>query len=156
MRGTFKMVDKVNTSRFNSITGEVVTQDEYVEMMLRNYEEALELYKQAGDQLGRAKMVLFDYMDEQGTNGIPSETYDVRRKQTYDYQKNKSGFLPLLNILNAADLKKVYVEPTPADGKWNAQQVKALAEIYPEVPGVLERVREPKVTLEFNRREDGR
>jgi len=150
------MVDKVNTSRFNSITGEVVTQDEYVEMMLRNYEEALELYKQAGDQLGRAKMVLFDYMDEQGTNGIPSETYDVRRKQTYDYQKNKSGFLPLLNILNAADLKKVYVEPTPADGKWNAQQVKALAEIYPEVPGVLERVREPKVTLEFNRREDGR
>jgi hypothetical protein len=150
------MVDKVNTSRFNSITGEVVTQDEYVEMMLRNYEEALELYKQAGDQLGRAKMVLFDYMDEQGTNGIPSETYDVRRKQTYDYQKNKSGFLPLLDILNAADLKKVYVEPTPADGKWNAQQVKALAEIYPEVPGVLERVREPKVTLEFNRREDDR
>ena len=145
------MVDKVNTS-----TGEVVTQDEYVEMMLRNYEEALELYKQAGDQLGRAKMVLFDYMDEQGTNGIPSEPYDVRRKQTYDYQKNKSGFLPLLNILNAADLKKVYVEPTPADGKWNAQQVKALAEIYPEVPGVLERVREPKVILEFKRREDGR
>ena len=145
------MVDKVNTS-----TGEVVTQDEYVEMMLREYEEAVELYKQAGDQLGRAKMALFDYMDEQGTNGIPSETYDVRRKQTYDYQKNKSGFLPLLKILNAADLKKVYVEPTPADGKWNAQQVKALAEIYPEVPGVLERVREPKVILEFKRREDGR
>ena len=145
------MVDKVNTS-----TGEVVTQDEYVEMMLREYEEAVALYKQAGDQLGRAKMVLFDYMDEQGTNGIPSETYDVRRKQPYDYQKNKSGFLPLLNILNAADLKKVYVEPTPADGKWNAQQVKALAEIYPEVPGVLERVREPKVILEFKRREDGR
>ena len=145
------MVDKVNTS-----TGEVVTQDEYVEMMLREYEEAVALYKQVGDQLGRAKMALFDYMDEQGTNGIPSETYDVRRKQTYDYQKNKSGFLPLLKILNAADLKKVYVEPTPADGKWNAQQVKALAEIYPEVPGVLERVREPKVTLEFNRREDGR
>jgi hypothetical protein len=48
------------------------------------------------------------------------------------------------------------VEPTPADGKWNAQQVKALAEIYPEVPGVLERVREPKVILEFNRREDGK
>ena len=145
------MVDKVNTS-----TGEVVTQDEYVEMMLREYEEAVALYKQVGDQLGRAKMALFDYMDEQGTNGIPSETYDVRRKQTYDYQKNKSGFLPLLNILNAADLKKVYVEPTPADGKWNAQQVKALAEIYPEVPGVLERVREPKVILEFKRREDGR
>ncbi len=145
------MVDKVNTS-----TGEVVTQDEYVEMMLREYEEAVALYKQVGDQLGRAKMALFDYMDEQGTNGIPSETYDVRRKQTYDYQKNKSGFLPLLKILNAADLKKVYVEPTPADGKWNAQQVKALAEIYPEVPGVLERVREPKVILEFKRREDGR
>ncbi len=145
------MVDKVNTS-----TGEVVTQDEYVEMMLREYEEAVALYKQAGDDLGRLRMMLFNHMDEQGTNGIPSETYDVRRKQTYDYQKNKSGFLPLLNILNAADLKKVYVEPTPADGKWNAQQVKALAEIYPEVPGVLERVREPKVILEFKRREDGR
>ena len=145
------MVDKVNTS-----TGEVVTQAEYVEMMLREYEEAVALYKQAGDDLGRLRMMLFNHMDEQGTNGIPSETYDVRRKQTYDYQKNKSGFLPLLNILNAADLKKVYVEPTPADGKWNAQQVKALAEIYPEVPGVLERVREPKVILEFKRREDGR
>ena len=145
------MADKVNT-----ITGEVVTGDEYVEMMLQNYEEAMKLYKEAGDQLGRARQLLFNHMDEQGTNGIPSETYDVRRKQTYDYQKNKSGFLPLLNILNAADLKKVYVEPTPADGKWNAQQVKALAEIYPEVPGVLERVREPKVTLEFNRREDGK
>ena len=145
------MVDKVNTS-----TGEVVTQDEYVEMMLREYEEAVALYKQAGDDLGRLRMMVFNHMDEQGTNGIPSETYDVRRKQTYDYQKNKSGFLPLLNILNAADLKKVYVEPTPADGKWNAQQVKALAEIYPEVPGVLERVREPKVILEFKRREDGR
>jgi len=145
------MVDKVN-----SITGEVVTQDEYIEMMLCEYEEAMKRYKQAGDDLGRLRMMLFNHMDEQGTNGIPSETYDVRRKQTYDYQKNKSGFLPLLNILNAADLKKVYVEPTPADGKWNAQQVKALAEIYPEVPGVLERVREPKVTLEFNRREDGR
>lgn len=145
------MVDKVNTS-----TGEVVTQDEYVEMMLREYEEAVALYKQAGDDLGRLRMMLFNHMDEQGTNGIPSETYDVRRKQTYDYQKNKSGFLPLLKILNAADLKKVYVEPTPADGKWNAQQVKALAEIYPEVPGVLERVREPKVILEFKRREDGR
>ena len=145
------MVDKVNTS-----TGEVVTQDEYVEMMLREYEEAVAIYKPAGDDLGRLRMMLFNHMDEQGTNGIPSETYDVRRKQTYDYQKNKSGFLPLLNILNAADLKKVYVEPTPADGKWNAQQVKALAEIYPEVPGVLERVREPKVILEFKRREDGR
>jgi len=145
------MADKVNTS-----TGEVVTQDEYVEMMLCEYEEAMKRYKQAGDDLGRLRMMLFNHMDEQGTNGIPSETYDVRRKQTYDYQKNKSGFLPLLNILNAADLKKVYVEPTPADGKWNAQQVKALAEIYPEVPGVLERVREPKVILEFNRREDGK
>tara|TARA_R100001530_G_scaffold8248_2_gene8747 strand:- start:878 stop:1330 length:453 start_codon:yes stop_codon:yes gene_type:complete len=148
------MVDKVNTSRFNSITGEVVTQDEYVEMMLRNYEEALELYKQAGDQLGHAKMALFDYMDEQGTNGIPSETYDVRRRQTYNYQKNKSGFLPLLKILNAADLKKAYVEPTPVDGKWNAQQLKVLAESYPQVQEVLERVREAQVTLDFKRRED--
>ena len=145
------MADKVNT-----ITGEVVTGDEYVEMMLQNYEEAMKLYKEAGDQLGRAKMVLFDYMDEQGTNGIPSETYEVRRHQSYDYRKNKSGFLPLLKILNALDLKKVYVEPTPADGKWNAQQLKVLAEIYPQVQEVLERVREPKVTLEFNRREDGK
>ena len=145
------MADKVNT-----ITGEVVTGDEYVEMMLQNYEEAMKLYKEAGDQLGRARQVLFNHMDSEGTNGIPSETYDVRRKQTYDYQKNKSGFLPLLNILNAADLKKVYVEPTPADGKWNAQQLKVLAEIYPQVQEVLERVREPKVVLEFNRREDGK
>jgi len=145
------MADKVN-----SITGEVVTQDEYIEMMLCEYEESMKLYKQAGDQLNRVRQFLFNHMDEQGTNGIPSETYDVRRKQTYDYQKNKSGFLPLLNILNAPDLKKVYVEPTPADGKWNAQQLKVLAEIYPQVQEVLERVREPKVILEFNRREDGK
>ena len=145
------MADKVNT-----ITGEVVTGDEYVEMMLQNYEEAMKLYKEAGDQLGRARQVLFNHMDSEGTNGIPSETYNVRRKQTYDYQKNKSGFLPLMDILNPADLKKVYVAPTPADGKWNAQQLKVLAEIYPQVQEVLERVREPKVTLEFNRREDGK
>lgn len=145
------MADKVNT-----ITGEVVTGDEYVEMMLQNYEEAMKLYKEAGDQLGRARQLLFNHMDSEGTNGIPSETYNVRRKQTYDYQKNKSGFLPLMDILNSADLKKVYVEPTPADGKWNSQQIKVLAESYPKVVEVLERVREPKVVLEFNRREDGK
>ena len=145
------MADKVNT-----ITGEVVTGDEYVEMMLQNYEEAMKVYKEAGDQLGRARQLLFNHMDSEGTNGIPSETYTVRRKQTYDYQKNKSGFLPLMDILNPADLKKVYVEPTPADGKWNSQQIKVLAESYPKVVEVLERVREAKVVLEFNRREDGK
>ena len=62
----------------------------------------------------------------------------------------------LMDILNPADLKKVYVEPTPADGKWNSQQIKVLAESYPKVVEVLERVREAKVVLEFNRREDGK
>ena len=145
------MADKVNT-----ITGEVVTGDEYVEMMLQNYEEAMKLYKEAGDQLGRARQVLFNHMDSEGTNGIPSETYEVRRHQSYDYRKNKSGFLPLLNILNAPDLNKVYIEPTPADGKWDSTRIKALAEFYPQVQEVLERVREAKVTLEFARREDGK
>ena len=101
-------------------------------------------------------MVLYQYMESEGSNGIPSETYNVRRKQTYDYTKNKDGFLPLMDILNPADLKKVYIEPTPADGKWNAQQIKALAEIYPQIGAVLERVREAKVTLEFSRRVDGK
>ena len=73
------MADKVNT-----ITGEVVTGDEYVEMMLQNYEEAMKLYKEAGDQLGRARQLLFNHIE------------------------------------------------------------------------VLERVREAKVVLEFNRREDGK
>ena len=140
----------------NTATGEVVTGDEYVEMILRNYDEANEVYQEAREDRERARMVLYQYMDEQGSNGIPSETYSVRRKQTYDYTKNKSGFLPLLNILNAPDLKKVYIEPTPADGKWNAQQIKALVETYPQIGEVLERVREAKVTLEFNRREDGK
>ena len=36
------------------------------------------------------------------------------------------------------------------------QQIKVLAESYPKVVEVLERVREPKVVLEFNRREDGK
>ena len=145
------MADKVNT-----ITGEVVTGDEYVEMMLQNYEEAMKLYKEAGDQLGRARQVLFNHMDSEGTNGIPSETYHVRRKSSYDYTKNKAGFLPLMDILNASDLSKVYIPPTKKDGKWNAQQIKVLADIYPKVGEVLERVREAKVTLEFSRREDGK
>ena len=140
----------------NTATGEVVTGDEYVDMMLRNYEEAVKLYKDAGEHLGRIKKAMYEYMDEQGTNGIPSETYHVRRHQSYDYQKNKSGFLPLLNILNAPDLNKVYIEPTPADGKWDSTRIKALAEFYPQVQEVLERVREPKVTLEFSRRVDGK
>jgi hypothetical protein len=140
----------------NTATGEVVTGDEYVEMILRNYEEANEVYQEARDDRERARMVLYQYMDEQGSNGIPSETYSVRRKQTYDYTKNKSGFLPLMEILNGPDLVKVYTPPTPADGKWNAQQIKALVETYPQIGEVLERVREAKVTLEFNRREDGK
>ena len=140
----------------NTATGEVVTGDEYVEMILRNYEEANEVYQEARDDRERARMVLYQYMDEQGSNGIPSETYSVRRKQTYDYTKNKSGFLPLMEILNGPDLVKVYTPPTPADGRWNAQQIKALVETYPQIGEVLERVREAKVTLEFNRREDGK
>ena len=143
-------------SLVNTATGEVVTGDEYVDMMLRNYEEANEVYQQAREDRERAKMVLFQYMDSEGSNGIPSETYNVRRKQTYDYTKNKSGFLPLMDILHPADLAKVYIEPTPADGKGNAQQIKALAEIYPQRSEVLERVREAKVNLEFNRRVDGK
>jgi len=143
-------------SLVNTATGEVVTGDEYVEMILRNYEEANKAYQQAREDRERAKMVLYQYMDEQGSNGIPSETYNVRRRQTYDYTKNKDGFLPLMDILNPADLAKVYIEPTPADGKWHAQQIKALAEIYPQIGEVLERVREAKVTLEFNRRVAGR
>ena len=140
----------------NTATGEVVTGDEYVDMMLRNYEEANEVYQQAREDRERARMTLYQYMDEQGSNGIPSETYSVRRKQTYDYTKNKSGFLPLMEILNGPDLVKVYTPPTPADGKWNAQQIKALVETYPQIGEVLEWVREAKVTLEFNRREDGK
>ena len=140
----------------NTATGEVVTGDEYVEMILRNYEEANEVYQEARDDRERARMVLYQYMDEQGSNGIPSETYNVRRKQTYAYTKNKDGFLPLIDILNPADLKKVYIEPTPADGRWNAQQIKALGETYPQIGEVLERGREAKVTLEFARREDGK
>jgi hypothetical protein len=146
-----KMDNQVNT-----MTGEVVTGDEYIDMILRNYEEANQVYQDAREQRERARMVLFQYMDEQGANGIPSETYNVRRKLTYDYTKNKAGFAPLLDILNSLDLQKVYVEPTPADGTWFVPRIKALAETYPAVGGILEQVREQRVTLEFGRREDGR
>ena len=142
--------------KVNKATGEVVTGDEYVEMILRNYEEANAVYQQAREDRERARMTLYQYMDEQGSNGIPSETYSVRRKQTYDYTKNKDGFLPLMEILNMLDLEKVYTAPSPADGKWNVQQIKALASTYPRLGEILEMVREAKVTLEFNRREDGK
>ena len=140
----------------NTETGEIVTGDEYVEMMLRNYEEADALYQQAREGRDRAKMMLYQYMDEQGSNGIPSETYTVRRKQTYDYTKNKAGFLPLLKILNAPDLARVYLAPTPADGQWHAARLKALAELYPQVGPLLEQVREAKTTFEFGRRKNGK
>jgi len=140
----------------NTVTGEIVTGDEYVDMILQEYEEAEALYRQAREGRERARMVLYKYMDDQGSNGIPSETYHVRRKLSYDYTKNRAGFLPLLEILNPADLAQVYIEPGPADGTWSAQRIKALAEKYPKIREVLERVREPRVTLEFERREDGK
>ena len=140
----------------NTETGEVVTGDEYVEMLLHNYEEADELCKKAYKGREGAKQMLYQYMDAQGSNGIPSETYTVRRKLTYDYQKNKAGFLPLLKILNESDLARVYLAPTPADGQWHAARLKALAELYPQVGPLLEQVREAKVTFEFARRKNGR
>ena len=146
------MVDRA----VNTVTGEIVTEDEYVAMILREYEEAEAFYRQAREGRERARMVLFQYMDDQGSNGIPSETYHVRRKSSYDYTKNKAGFLPLMEILNPADLARVYIEPGPADGTWSAQRIKALAEIYPQINEVLERVREARVVLEFQRREDGK
>ena len=54
------------------------------------------------------------------------------------------------------DLEKVYTPPNPADGKWNVQQIKALAQTYPRLGEILEMVREATVSLEFNRREDGK
>ncbi len=138
------------------VTGELLTDDEYVDMILREYEEANAYYREAREARDRAKMKLFQYMDEQGSNGIPSETYHVRRKETYDYTKHKALFAPLLDILNARDLARVYVEPSPADGQWHTQRIKALAETYPQIDEILERVREPRVSLEFNRREDGK
>lgn len=138
------------------VTGELLTGDEYVDMILREYEEANAYYREAREARDRAKMKLFQYMDEQGSNGIPSETYHVRRKETYDYTKHKALFAPLLDILNARDLARVYVEPSPADGQWHTQRIKALAETYPQIDEILERVREPRVSLEFNRREDGK
>ena len=142
----------------NTETGEVVTGDEYVEMLLHNYEEADELCKKAYKGREGAKQMLYQYMDQQSPpmNGIPSETYTVRRKLTYDYQKNKAGFLPLLKILNESDLARVYLAPTPADGQWHAARLKSLAELYPEVGPLLEQVRVPQVTLEFARRKNGR
>jgi hypothetical protein len=139
----------------NTNTGEVVSDDEYVDMILRNYDEANQVYLEAREQRDRARQVLFQHMDEQGADGIPSETYAVRRKRSYDYTKNKDGFLPLLDILNQLDLKKVYMAPTPADGTWFVQRIKALAATYPQINDVLERVREARVTLEFGRRADG-
>ena len=140
----------------NTGTGEVISDDEYVDMILRNYEEANQVYQEAREQRERARQVLFRYMDDNGADGIPSEVYTVRRKQSYSYTKNKDGFLPLLEILNPLDLKKVYKAPTPADGTWFVQRIKALAATYPQINEVLERVREASVTLEFVRRTDGK
>ena len=143
-------------SAVNVVTGELLTGDEYVDMILREYEEANAYYREAREARDRARMQLFQYMDEQGSDGIPSETYHVRRRQTYDYTKNKAGFLPLLEILNSLDLEKVYTPPKPTDGKWNVQQIKALVSTYPRLGEILEMVREATVSLEFNRREDGK
>ena len=82
-------------SAVNVATGELLTGDEYVDMILREYEEANAYYREAREARDRARMKMFQYMDEQGSDGIPSETYHVRRKKTYDYTKNKAGFLPL-------------------------------------------------------------
>ena len=68
----------------NTGTGEVISDDEYVDMILRNYEEANQVYQEAREQRERARQVLFRYMDDNGADGIPSEVYTVRRKQSYD------------------------------------------------------------------------
>ena len=143
-------------SAVNVATGELLTGDEYVDMILREYEEANAYYREAREARDRARMKMFQYMDEQGSDGIPSETYHVRRRQTYDYTRNKAGFLPLLEILNKLDLEQVYIEPKPVDGKWNVPRIKALASTYPRLGEILEMGREATVSLEFSRRVDGK
>ena len=69
------MVQKVNT-----VTGEVISRDEYASMLLTEYEEAAKAVKEAYDNRDWLKHLIFQYMDEQGANGIPSDIFECVRK----------------------------------------------------------------------------
>jgi len=146
-------------STVNVVTGELLTGDEYADMILREYDEADKLYQVAKEGRERARDVLEKYMDTHGLDGIPSNNYEVQRKIDYSYTKHKALLEPLLKVLTKHDIDRVYSPPlpvTPADGTWNIQRLKSLIPMYPVIQEKLEMVREARNNFIFNRREDGK
>lgn len=105
------------------------------ESLLNGYayeERRLEEVQTTLDQL---RQEIIRRMAEAGATSIPSELFvcELQARTTYD----QSGFTPLLELLNEADLKTCYTaehtEEVRVPAKWNTVKVNALARRYGEV-----------------------
>ena len=133
---------------------EDMTDDEYASMLLVEYEYAVHEAKQAYENRDRLKHLIFQYMDERGAHGIPSDMFECVRKNDSSYPRTEPNWLPLFDIFGKADLDKCYTPPAHGTGTWNTAQVKKLANIYGQAAlDVLERTRESSTTLQFKRKE---
>ena len=131
-----------------------MSDEEYTKMLLDEDEDAVAVAKEAYKNREKIKHLIFQYMDEQGANGIPSDIFECVRKNDSSYPRKETNWLPLFDIFGKADLDKCYTPPAHGTGTWNTAQVKKLANIYGQAAlDVLERTRESSTTLQFKRKE---
>lgn len=132
---------------------EDMTDDEYASMLLIEYEAAVQEAKQAYENRDRLKHLIFQYMDERGANGIPSDMFECVRSNIYAYKDKQKDWLPLFDIFSPEDLKKCYTPPVHGSGNWNTAQVKKFADQYGTAAvEVVERSRTLEPRLQFKRK----
>ena len=133
---------------------EDMTDDEYASMLLIEYEHAVDEAKQAYEHRDRLKHLIFQYMDEQGANGIPSDMFECVRKNDSSYPRKEKNWLGFFDIFSKSDIEKCYTPPAHGTGTWNTTTVKSLANIYGHAATqILENSREVNPVLTFKRKE---
>jgi hypothetical protein len=133
---------------------EDMSDDEYASMLLNEYDHAVRAAGEAYENRDRLKRLIYQYMDERGANGIPSDTFECVRSNSYAYKDKQKDWLPLFDIFNSEDLDKCYTPPAPGSGNWNTAQVKKFADRYgTAATEVVERSRTLDTKLTFTRKE---
>ena len=133
---------------------EDMTDDEYASMLLVEYEYAVHEAKQAYENRDRLQHLIFQYMDERGANGIPSDMFECVRKNDSSYPRKEKTWLGFFDIFSKDDIEKCYTPPAHGTGTWNTTTVKSLANIYGHAATqILENTRETSSVLSFKRKE---
>ena len=131
-----------------------MSDEEYTKMLLDEYEDAVAVAKEAYKNREKIKLLIYQYMDERGANGIPSDVFECVRKNDSSYPRKETNWLPFFDIFSATDVEKCYTPPAHGTGTWNTQQVKKLANLYgTEAAEILERTRETNSVLSFKRKD---